>query len=230
MFGEHTHVANQKQPTDWATRAVIVVWLSALAVGWCMLESFNQSVNEPLHNGLADSWPAHAAVARTPGRQMLLLFLHPKCPCSRASVRELGQLFTELGSASDSCREFPELIVVATVPEAADESWTQTETLSAALTFPNARLYIDRAGVEAAKFGATTSGLVMLFDQMGNRLYGGGVTVARAHEGANAGCDVLLLILCGDRSSSPTMPVFGCRLCLPENNLPAAAVASAPPM
>src|SRR5688572_2004456 len=38
------------------------------------------------------TWPPPARLALDGDRPTLLLFVHPRCPCSRASVAELGRL------------------------------------------------------------------------------------------------------------------------------------------
>jgi hypothetical protein len=110
----------------------------------------------------------------------------------------------------------PELIVDATVPETADTSWSDTDTMALAKKLDGARVFVDRDGVEAARFGATTSGTVMLFDASGIRLYAGGITGSRGHEGANAGRDCLEQLLRGSSHAARQIPTFGCRLCLPN--------------
>ena len=143
----------------------------------------------------------------------MLLFLHPKCPCSRATLHELERLLTSIGEQASRTLD---LIVVATVPETVDDSWLNTDTVEQAKRLVNARLFIDRGGNEAARFGAATSGLVIFFNVAGSRQYAGGVTVARGHEGASVGGVYLTEILRGESAIAREMPAFGCRLCLPE--------------
>jgi hypothetical protein len=190
----------------------ITVWAVALAAGWWSLEVYDFGTNASLPSGFVDRWPDDSALVRHDGRPTMLLFLHPKCPCSRASLGELERLFSSIAGHTTSA---PDLIVVATVPQAAPADWYHTDTVARALRLSNARLYIDREGVEAARFGATTSGSVMLFDPAGARQYAGGVTIARGHEGGNAGRDAIAQILRGARHVATGIPAFGCRLCLP---------------
>jgi len=225
MLRQHNDVTHNP-PADWATRGVIIAWLVALAGSWVVLARYERNVNQPLRAGLAEHWPSQTALARSTDQFTLVFFLHPKCPCSRASLWELGKVFDELGRSSERT---PELIVVATVPENADDGWTETNTIREAQKLPNARLFVDRGGIEAARFGANTSGFVMLFNESSDRVYAGGITVARAHEGANAGRDALTQILQGRRASAPENPAFGCRLCLPEQALPPVAATFANP-
>lgn len=202
--------------TNWSTGAVVAIWLVVIATGWWCLGTYAFSVNAPLGIGPVEHWPAETTVARQSDKPTLLLFLHPKCPCSQATLTELDQL---LSSLKESAVGLPQLVVVATVPLAADDSWLDTATIQRAKLLPNAQLVVDPGGREAARFGATTSGFVMLFDKTGNRQFAGGVTAARGHEGPNIGCDRLTSILRGEATEFSETPAFGCRLCLPEHEL-----------
>jgi len=137
--------------------------------------------------------------------------MHPKCPCTRASLYELERVFRLVREAAAV-----DVVCVATVPTDADDSWLDTDTLKRSSLLPNSRVVIDRNGVEAARFGATTSGTVMLFDAVGGRRYAGGVTIARGHEGHNAGSDAVEHILRGQSPPASELPTFGCGLCLPK--------------
>ncbi len=198
----------------WSGSAPIAVWLLAIAAGWWFLDDYAYSVNVPLDGGLAEHWPTQTTIARQPGNSTLLLFLHPKCPCSSATLTELDRLLAWLKQSSV---RLPQLVVVSTVPHSADGSWFETATTQCAQLLPNADLFIDEGGREAARFGATTSGLVMLFDASGARQFAGGVTVSRGHEGPNIGCDCLAEILRGEATQYSELPAFGCRLCLPDD-------------
>jgi hypothetical protein len=193
--------------------APITLWLLAVAAGWWSITAYDLSTEQPLVDGVAAHWPASTSLEWTEGRPTLLLFLHPKCPCSRASLAELERV-AELVQGQGG--RDPELIVIVTVPATPTEDWLNTATVNRAKGIPNARLFIDRSGVEAQRFGAVTSGLVMLYDGAGTCAYAGGVTIARGHEGENAGRLALVKLLKGEECAAPGAPVFGCRLCLPK--------------
>jgi len=55
-------------------------------------------------------WPSSSTIARTPDEPTLLQFVTPACPCSRASLHELGELSSAYPHADT-------IIVVATDPE-----------------------------------------------------------------------------------------------------------------
>jgi hypothetical protein len=193
--------------------ALVAVWFVVVAGAWWYVERYEFSVNEPLSHPAVTHWPAESALARSEHRPTLVLFLHPKCPCSRATVNELSRL---LAVTTETEMPAPDLIVVATVPPTAKESWWDTGTVAQTERIAGATLFVDRGGREAARFGATTSGFVMLFDESGSCRYAGGITVSRGHAGPSAGGDRLAELLRGAASQASEMPVFGCRLCLPE--------------
>jgi hypothetical protein len=70
----------------------------------------------------------------------------------------------------------------------------------------------DRNGVEAARFGAETSGFVTLFDVSGHLLFRGGITASRGHAGDNVGADAIVSLVNGAPARHRQTPVFGCGL------------------
>jgi hypothetical protein len=203
-----------RAPGKWSVTGAIALWLCAVAAGWCWIDTHDFQTIAPAKKGIADRWPGDSALVRHDGRATMVVFLHPKCPCSRASLHELEQLLDSLDGATKTP---PELIVDATVPVSADNGWYETDTLAFAQKLEGADVFVDRGGAEAARFGATTSGTVMMFDAAGKRCYAGGVTGSRGHEGANASRDCLEQLLRGNDHVAHEMPTFGCRLCLPDD-------------
>lgn len=213
-----THAAMplpRRAPARWSTGALVAVWLIVVVCGWWCIERFEFSVNESSSQRVVTKWPADSALVRPANRPTLLFFLHPKCPCTRASVDELSRLFTSL---AETATPVPELFVIATIPPTEIEAWWNTDTIAQTQQIASANLFVDRGGREAARFGATTSGFVMLFDELGNRRYAGGITICRGHEGESAGRQLLAEMLRGGTTGKSEMPVFGCMLVLPEPN------------
>jgi hypothetical protein len=79
----------------------------------------------------------------------------------------------------------------------------------------------DPDGEEAQRFGAATSGHVLLFDPAGELRFSGGITASRGHVGDNDGCDRLIRLLTAgvgaERPSGVGIPavsrqplVYGC--------------------
>jgi hypothetical protein len=70
----------------------------------------------------------------------------------------------------------------------------------------------DVDGTEARRFGALTSGQVVVYDADGRLRFSGGITPARGHAGDNAGRSAIIALLEGASSASVETPVFGCSL------------------
>jgi hypothetical protein len=79
-----------------------------------------------------------------------------------------------------------------------------------AAKLPNTRVLWDNDGEEAKRFGAATSGYMLLYDARGTLLFRGGVTVSRGHEGDNEGFDNLVVALRSGRRARTPSRVFGC--------------------
>ena len=205
---------------EWTVSASIIGWLVLLAAAWSYLTLHDFSTADETPHAMVTRWPSESRIARGAGRPTLLLFLHPKCPCSRATLRELERVFANVPDNAT------ELFVVAPVPADASDEWCDTFTVNAAQRLPNATLFVDRSGVEADRFGATVSGQLLLFDAAGRCQFAGGVTASRGHEGANPGADGLVALLCNETREHCDFPAFGCQLCLPNESTPKHQVAA----
>ncbi len=134
----------------------------------------------------------------------LLMFLHPKCPCSRATLAELNKLVER------NADKF-EVNIFFYQPSDQPPEWSQTELWQTASEIPNIRLSVINE-VELQKFGAITSGQTLLYDAVGNLVFSGGITKARGHEGDNYGSETIEEYLNGKQTTYSETPVFGCIL------------------
>ena len=116
----------------------------------------------------------------------LIIFAHPKCPCTSATLTELDRFLSRNNNVS--------AMVYFTVPSH-ESDWTQTDNWHRARQIPQATCLSDLGGAEAKKFGAQASGEIFLFDQKNRLLFQGGITGARGHEGDNDGLDQLSAIV-----------------------------------
>ncbi|HEX4386107.1 MAG TPA: RedB protein, partial [Myxococcales bacterium] len=144
-------------------------------------------------------WPVASSVKLTPGRSSLLLFLHPQCDCSRASLEELKVILNGAPNASAS-------IVVEQLDGVPLQGGTWQENI------PGATVFIDKDGVEAKRFGARTSGQVDLYDAGGRLQFSGGITASRGHAGDNTGRQAVQDLLAGKPARWDSHAVFGCAL------------------
>jgi hypothetical protein len=141
------------------------------------------------------------------------MFAHPKCTCTRASMSELAVLMTEM-------RGRVETRVVFMKPSEFEAGWEQTDTWTTAKAIPGVSVSIDIDGDEAKRFGAHTSGQVVLYSVEGELLYAGGITAARGHAGDNVGRRRIEAILTQTPVDQRTSPVFGCDLADPDPQPP----------
>jgi hypothetical protein len=135
--------------------------------------------------------------------------LHPRCPCSRASVHELEALMASAGNRMAAR-------VLFVQPRNAPANWTDGELWESARKIPGVSVAVDADGADSLAFGATTSGQVALFDSRGRLLFSGGITDGRGHEGENAGEDAILALVRGERPRTSVTPVYGCPLNGPQ--------------
>ena len=194
----------------WPT--LICCWGVSVFGGWVWSSDYEFSTYETSERFDLDHWPSDTMLRLADDRPTLVFFMHPRCPCTRASIHELERLLTGRGLSQS---QQPRLLVLATVPSDASAEWRQTDTVEMVKQLPLAELDWDVEGVETNHFGVTTSGTVMLYSSSGRRLFAGGVTASRGHEGGNAGTDRLHALLAQrEQSPQPTTPSFGCKLCL----------------
>jgi len=181
-------------------------WLAACAAGLLALSEYAATPGPPAATKVA--WPEFAPLELAQDRPTLLVFLHPRCPCSTATLAELSRALAAAGTA-------PAVRFVYTVPENAGEAWAHGDLWRLADRYDHASRVLDPGGALARAFGAAVSGACALYSPAGRLLYAGGITGARAHEGDNAGKSALLRAL--ERGREPLHvperhPVFGCPL------------------
>lgn len=191
----------------WRRAAFVViaaVWLAVVGVGMGRLWAY-ASTPGPSARASAQ-WPADTALRRDPARSTLVMFLHPECGCSVATVAELAVLMTQ---AQGRVRAH----VLMFRPAGAPPGWERSSGLWAdAAAIPGVEVTSDVDAAEAAHFGAFVSGQTLLYDRSGDLAFQGGVTFARGHRGVNDGRLALTALLTGGRPETRRTPVFGCLL------------------
>jgi hypothetical protein len=197
-------------------RLAVMCWFLALIIGQSVMLTYGWERGVPQGAGPPVRWPEGTQLARSEGGDSLLLFVHPNCPCTQATIVELERLLSSFQSTGRLDRL--ELWVVAAIPRCAPKKWTFTSLIERSLRLPKAKLCLDHGGIESSRFAALTSGTVMLYSPGGRLRYFGGVTAARGHAGANAGIATLARLLTGESGSTSAVPALGCRLALEDPN------------
>jgi hypothetical protein len=185
------------------TWALVAAWASGVTLGFAALERHRGTPGERAE--APERWPEESRVEPSRERATLVLFAHPKCPCTRAT---LGELEAVLARSGERVRAHVLFVRPSGVPTA----WERTDLWSRAAGLPGVLVASDEGGVEATRFGARTSGHVVLYDRDGTLRFAGGITGSRGHAGDNAGRSAVEDLLAGRSSAVPVTPVFGCPL------------------
>jgi len=184
--------------------AIGLLWLVAVLGGMTALTRYASTPGKPPEP--LSRLPADSPLRPAPGRALLIMLAHPRCPCTRASLAELEQVLTRASRPVDT-------YVLFLRPETTEGTWEQGELWRRAASIPGVTVRTDAAGVAARSLGATTSGHVLLVDAQGHLRFSGGITRSRGHEGDNAGRATLEALLHGHQAPMQDRPpVYGCTL------------------
>jgi hypothetical protein len=179
-----------------------LLWLVLVVAGMAALWAYASTPGPSAKAGM--TWPS-GAFARDARRPTLVMFLHPQCSCSQASVGELARL---MAHAQGRVRVY---VFVSRSSEATPGS-ERTDLWHSAAEIPGVEVRSDDNDVQSAAFGAAVSGQTLLYDAQGHLIFSGGITAARGHAGDNAGRSAILALLTGGVPAAATTPVFGCFL------------------
>ncbi len=188
-----------------------VAWLLILGTGFFVLarEEFTPVVGaDPL-----SMFPPGSALKLEANMPTLILFVHPHCPCTRATLRELDSALSGLDHRVTTT-------IVFTVPEGVAPHWEQGELWQSVARMPGVRAAVDQDGREARRFGVKGSGHALLFQPSGRLVFSGGITPSRGHDGDNPGRSAIVNLVLGGRAPVSRTPVFGCPLL--ETSVPAS--------
>jgi hypothetical protein len=180
-----------------------ILWLSSAIGGVFYLARYENTAEKNVSYPVV--FPPESRIERDTERPTLIFFAHPKCPCTRASLRELARLMTD---GEGKLRAY----VVFIKPKGESEEWTETDLRTNAEAIPNVVVVIDEDERETKIFNAQTSSLTLLYDRYGNLRFNGGITAARGHEGDNAGRRAIFEIITEEADKTVETLVFGCPL------------------
>src|SRR5882724_10557858 len=129
-----------------------VLWISATGFGFTKLWEYSAT---PGSLGEApERWPAASSIARSDRQPTLVVVLHPNCPCSRATLRELALVMAQARGRSAAYAVF--------VNPAGAAGSVDTDLWDLAAAIPGVQRIRDDGDFEARRFGAETSGLTLL--------------------------------------------------------------------
>ena len=187
---------------DAAVRLAAVTWSSAVAAAFCAWGAYDATP------GPAAVGPPAPGVSAAEKPWRLTLYVHPHCPCSRASLGAFAELVA-------SKPESIEAEVVFVRPAGSLAGWEAGELWDAAAKLPGACVRCDADGGEARRAGAATSGDAVLVGRDGRVAYRGGLTAGRGRSGDSPGRRAVRAALAGTDSPNARGPVFGCPLFSP---------------
>jgi hypothetical protein len=179
------------------------VWLIAAAAGLAVLWAYDNAPGEAAAAPAA--WPTGTALVRGTEQPTLILLAHPQCSCTRASLAELAEAL-----ARATVR--PKTYVLFVKPDGFSDEWAKSDLWRTAAALPDVTVIVDDEGLEARRFGVSTSGQTLLYDNAGVLLFAGGITGARAHQGDNDGRRSIVALLNRKPAGPTATNVFGCSL------------------
>ncbi len=192
---------------SWSRRAPFPLGLAAwgIVVGAGVMVVHSYELTPGLAPNAGPVWPSTSRIARDPARATLVMAVHPRCPCTRASLDELARIMEHADGAVAAH-------VLFYLPAANPGRWGSRDIWLRAEAIPGVTVHKDPSGAESARFGAETSGTVLLYDRAGRLTFAGGITPTRGQAGENPGTDAVTAHLSGKGAGLSCSPVFGCSL------------------
>src|SRR5580658_1048143 len=158
--------------------ALCAIWLLAMVAGIAIILNYENTSGAV--GATAGQWPAQTQIKLDPREDTLVMFAHPQCPCTRASIDELNRIMSKCGGHLVAH-------VLILKPAGVPHNFVMTGLRHSAASIPGVEVDDDPQGRLAQKFGAETSGFVVLYNPQGKLLFSGGITGSRGHEGDNPG-------------------------------------------
>ncbi len=185
----------------------ITLWALAIGVGFAFVTDYStrpgQSAQVLPHLPVAT---LHEAQKKRP---TLLLFAHPHCPCTRATLAELARLLAHHRGQAN-------VQVLFYHPLTQPREWVEAKLWQQAKQLPD--VVVSTVGeLDLLRFGVSTSGQTLLYDAAGTLVFSGGITNGRGHEGDNTGRSAISTYLQTGEIPLAQTPVFGCALTAAES-------------
>ncbi|MEX0717465.1 MAG: hypothetical protein WD066_12805 [Planctomycetaceae bacterium] len=187
----------------WFAALALSLWVAVLACGFAAMGRYEFTPGD--EGPRAANWPADTAIPLDATKSTLVVFAHPRCPCTRATLDELERIVARAPEAAA-------YHVCFTRPAGTTDDFHQGFLFEKARSIPGVSVAIDDGGIEAERFGARTSGDAVLYAPDGELLFHGGITGSRGHAGENEGQAAVIEILSGGAQAAKGTCVFGCPL------------------
>ena len=210
--GKGTLLQGGGEMRDKTLWAIAALWLGLASGGLFAMADYGSE--EGKVGSAPARWPdgLQAMIEPDSARPTLVLFAHPLCPCTRASLWELESITNRLYGMVDLHVLFYEPENISSM----NDTWEASALKKMAAKLPGTQMHRDVEGDIAQHFGAYTSGQVLLYDTDGNLQFAGGITPSRGHTGTNPGRAAVISAVISDAGVDPLAPrinpVFGCSL------------------
>ena len=181
----------------------VAIWILGAAAG--SLYSLEYATAPTATLAAGSRWPDETSCTLASHQPTLVMFVHPQCPCSRASLNELAVLMAR-------CQGRVHAQVLFMKPPSTPADWARTDLWNSAAGIPGIIPQQDVEGAEQRRFAARVSGEVFLYRPDGALLFHGGITAGRGHSGDNDGRSAVELLLLNQDCRTVTTAVFGCAL------------------
>jgi len=189
--------------------ALAIVWLASVLGGFGALAWYKAQPG-PI-GAIHKKWPDAVTISPDAFKYSLLIFAHPKCECSDATLEELANVIQESADRLN-------VRVFFYHPRGTTADWTRTALWEKANRIPGVEVYADEGGIMARFFGAKTSGQTYLYDTRGDLMFAGGITKNRGHIGDNKGRRAIAAVVKTGQPSSDFTNAFGCGLFSEKEN------------
>lgn len=192
-----------RRRSGWTLAAGAVLWLACVSAGLAGL-AVHANTSATLGT-VAARWPRGAGITPDDRVPTLLVFAHPQCACTRATLGELAIL---MARAQGRVRAH----VVMYQPAVLPAGWRETGLEHAATAIPGVQVHADPEGAKSEVFGVFASGHTLVYSPAGTLLFSGGITGARGHSGDNPGRSAIAALLRGSPLPLSRTRIFGCAL------------------
>ena len=180
-----------------------LLWSCALACGYFYGARFE--ITPGATQAAEATWPAASRLPLASDRATLVMFVHPRCSCSRASLQELLLLLSHCPGNVDAH-------VVFHRPSSQPLEWAKSDLWASLADVPGVTVHVDSESAEQRLFKSSVSGEVFLYLPTGQLAFHGGVTGRRGHVGENAGRAAIEALVQKREAPTSRTLVFGCDL------------------
>src|SRR4051812_38506323 len=112
------------------------LWVIGLGIGFGVLSHYENTPG--IKGAVISDWPATSRIPRLTNRATLIMFLHPQCPCSMASIEQFSTLLKTFRGNVDAH-------VVFFKPRNSADDWAKSDLWNIARKLPNIHIHFDEA-------------------------------------------------------------------------------------